>query len=219
LLTGYKVMGAKFVNYQVKSNSQTDVVNAVQNLSLGKCYISPPLGGWITVYDENSDNFSNPNLYDDIVNLARLLSNNLSTVVFAFIVFGGITFIYFAFDNGNLVDEFYDDPENGYTFGFSEFDTQVALRFQGCPEKIISYFTPEVTIQQITEILEAAKRSEVDYLGEDVLWHLAPLMGIDEYRATQGFTYFEDELSYPEEDRDIKDAEQFILVDCSQHRR
>jgi hypothetical protein len=31
-------MGSQFVNYQVKSNSQTDVVNAVQNLSLGKLF-------------------------------------------------------------------------------------------------------------------------------------------------------------------------------------
>lgn len=41
---------------------------------------------------------------------------------------------------------------------------------------------------------------------------------MNEYKAIQGYKHFENELSLLEEDRDIKDAEKFILVDCSKGR-
>jgi hypothetical protein len=209
-------MGEQFVNYQVKHDTQTDVANAIQYLSSGKCYVSPPLGGWVSIYHEPSENFYNPNFDRYIFDLACSLSSRLNTTVFAFIVLSGVHCIYIAFDKGNLVDEFYEDPENGCTFGFKKFDKQVSARYMGHPEKIIPYFNSEVKIEQIAEILDKARKRDVQYLGEDVLLNLAPLMEIDEYRVIKGFSYFETELSYPEEDRDVHDTDKFVFLNMSE---
>lgn len=124
-------MAAQFVNYQVKFDSQADVVKTAEKLSSGKCYVSPPERGWISVYDEMSENYYNPNLYEYIVNFASSMSGHLNTSVFAFVVFNGVEFFYFLYKNGDLLDEFCDNPKTSYTFGFKKFNREVEIRFQG----------------------------------------------------------------------------------------
>jgi hypothetical protein len=206
-------MGEQFVNYQFKSNSQENVVNAIRCSSLRDCYVSPSSGGWVTVYDRLSEDFRDRNLDNYVVETARSLSSNLDTAAFAFVVLGGINFLYFVFDKGELIDEFYDDPANGYHFGFHRYDQQVSVRYQGCPGKIMPYFQSEVTVEQITHILKRARTRDANCLfGEDVIHELAPLMGIDESRAIMGFRYFETEISYPKEKQNVQDLEDYVCV-------
>lgn len=207
-------MGQQFVNYQVKFNSQAEVAKIVEKLSSGKCYVSPPEGGWISIYDEMSENYYNPNLYEYIVNFASSLSSNLNTLVFAFVVFSGVEFFYFLYKNGDLLDEFCDDSKRSYTFGFKEYNGEVEIRFQGKPEKFLPYCISGTTIENIIEVLNSIKKAEIDYLGEDGILHLSPLLGMNEYKVIQGYKYFENELSLCEEERDIKNAENFIFIDC-----
>jgi hypothetical protein len=204
-------MGEQFVNYQIRSDSQTIVVEALQQLSVDKCYVSPPSGGWISIYDKMSEDFRNPHLYDYILNFASFLSKTLRLPVFIFIVFSGLNFLYFAFDDGVLIDEFYDDPENGYRFGFDKFDICTKERFQGCPEKIVSYFKPNTLPEEVASLLSHAKARDNHYLGEDVIYHLAPLMGLDECRSVMGFKYLELELI--ESNEMINDFDEYALVE------
>lgn len=207
-------MGEQFVNYQVKCDSQADVVKTVEKLSSGKCYVSPPEREWISIYDEMSEDYLNPDLYEYIVNFSSSMSGDLNTSVFAFVVFDGVEFFYFLYKNGDLLDEFCDDPKRSYTFGFKKYNREVEIRFEGVPEKLLPYSISGTTIENIIEILNYIKKAEDGYLGEDAILHLVPLLGMNEYRAIKGYKYFENELSLSEEDRDIKDVEKFIFIDC-----
>jgi hypothetical protein len=191
-------MGNQFVNYQVKSESTSRVANCINKISSGKTYVSSPKEGWITVYNEKSEDWYDGNTDVYIINLAKILSNELETVVFAFVVFGGINFLYFCYYNGRLVDEFYDRPQEGYTFDFNKFNREVAMRFYGQPQKILPYCKSETTEQQIFDILDLSRKGDTSHLGEDGLLHLTTLLGIDEIRAMIGYKDFETELLYAE---------------------
>lgn len=209
-------MGTWFVNYQVRSDSQVDVAEIVKQLSSGKCYISPPEGGWISVYDEMSENYQNPQLYEYITNVVSAISSQLNTSVFAFIVFSGVEFFYFLYKNGQVCDEFCDDPQNSFTFGFKQFNKEVQRRFQGKPENLLPYSISGTTVEEIIEVLNSIKKGETDYLGEDGILHLAPLLGMNEYRAIQGYKHIENEFSLSVEYQDIQDIENFIFIDYQQ---
>jgi hypothetical protein len=203
-------MGNQFVNYQVKSESTSRVANCINKISSGKTYVSSPKEGWITAYNEKSEDWYDGNTDIYIINLAKMLSNELETVVFAFVVFGGIHFLYFCYCNGRLVDEFYDHPQEGYTFDFKKFNSEIAIRFYGQPRKILPYCKFETTEQQIFDILDSSRKGDISYLGEDGLLHLTTLLGIDEIRAMIGYKDFETELLNAEI-ADI-DLESFTLV-------
>jgi hypothetical protein len=205
-------MGNQFVNYQIKSKSTLKVVDSIGKISSGKSYISSPIEEWITIYDEKSENWREQSTDAYIINTTKYLSADLGTVVFAFIVFGGINFLYFCYDNGELIDEFYDDPKQGYTFDFKRFNSEVATRFYGHPHKILPYCKLQITEKQIFDILNYSRKRDSSYLGEDGLLHLTSLLGIDESRSLIGYKDFKTELSYPAEDRDI-DSENFTLVE------
>lgn len=211
-------MGAQFINYQVKCDSQADAVKIVRRLSSGKCYVSPPEKGWISIYDEMSENYYNPNLYEYIVNFASSMSGYLNTSVFAFVVFNGVDFLYFLYKKGDLLDEFCCAPKLSYTFGFKKYNQDVEIRFQGAPEKLLPYSISGTTIENIIKVVNSIKKAEDNYLGEDGILHLVPLFGMNEYKAIQGYKYFENQLALSEEERDIKDAEEFIFLDCSKGR-
>jgi hypothetical protein len=203
-------MGNQFVNYQVKSESTSRVANCINKISSGKTYVSSPKEGWITVYNEKSEDWYDGNTDSYIINIAKCLSGDTETVVFAFIVFGGINFLYFCYCNGELIDEFYDDPKKGYAFAFKKFNRDVAMRFYGQPQKILPYCKSEITEARIFDILDFSRKRETSYLGEDGLLHLTTLLGIDEIRAMIGYKDFEIELLNAEI-ADI-DLESFTLV-------
>ncbi len=203
-------MGNQFVNYQVKSESTSKVISCINKISAGKTYVSSPKEGWITAYNEKSEDWSDRNIDRYIINLAKCLSEDTETVVFAFVVFGGINFLYFCYYNGETIDEFYDDPKKGYTFAFKKFNRDVAIRFYGQPQKILPYCKSEVIEEQISDVLDYSRKREPNYLGEDGLLRLTTLLGIDENRAMIGYKDFEVEL-LNHEDADI-DLESFTLV-------
>jgi hypothetical protein len=75
-------MGASFTNYQVRSNSASAVRDALVPLVRARACVSPPKGGWVTVYDEASDEQD-----DEVIrHLAEGLSRTLNTAVLAFLV-------------------------------------------------------------------------------------------------------------------------------------
>ncbi len=173
-------MGEKFVNYQVRCDSQHDVALVVKKITQNQAYVSPSKNGWITVYDQTSEKFN----HDCIRNFIQKLSAHLSTTVFAFIVFSGLHFIYLLYDKGEIIDEFYDDPEDE-TFGYDYADDLIIKRFQGNPSKLLKYCTEGTKEEKFSELFASLKQRDLEYLGQEAVYNFAPLFNIDVAMACQ----------------------------------
>src|SRR5438874_2591578 len=101
------IMGAFFTNYQLRTEDSSAVANAVKPLASPRAYVSPPKNGWVTVYEEKSDE------QDDAVlrKIAMALSRSLKTAVFAFLVHDSDVLMYWLYNNGQIVDEFNSAPD------------------------------------------------------------------------------------------------------------
>ncbi len=108
------------------------------------------------------------------------------------------------------IDEFYDDPQQGYEFGFEHADEAVVQRFQGRPETLLTLCPSGTTLEAVSQFLELCRGRDTDYLGNSAPYHLAELLNINQDRAILGFHSFEaDELKALGE---IEDAEDFVHV-------
>ncbi|MBP0009302.1 MULTISPECIES: hypothetical protein [unclassified Roseofilum] len=215
-------MGEKFVNYQVKSSSLSvfsisDICEAVKKITKSQAYITPEKNGWFSIYDRTSEEF----IYHEISAFAQKVSEALSSTVFAFIVLSGINFIYLLYDSGELIDEFYDDPES-FTFGYEYVNDKIRKQFQGNPQKILTYCVEGTTLQDLLHFFDICKKNEMDhydgkkiqYYGMDAVEEFVVFLGIDEERATTGYKYLEDDKFYGT-GLEMEDAEDFILVEAS----
>jgi hypothetical protein len=203
-------MGSFFVNYQIKSNDQAKVVAAASELVQGRAYVSPPKTGWVTLYDETSDQ-------QDAYEIGRLgseLSTKLETVVFAFIVHDSSMFIYYLFDNGDLLDEYNSTPPP--TNDAAEDDQKI--RFAGRSEILINYCVPgttrgdlEVILQRGENLAEGGFASSV--YAEERLHPLASALQMDDLRTTLSYGDFDQQqASMPE-------GKAFQKIDSKKSRR
>ncbi len=200
-------MGEKFVNYQVKWVSQHHVAQIVERITRNQAYVSPSKNGWITVYDQTSEEFNR----DYIRYFVQELSTKLSTTVFTFMVYRGLNFVYLLYECGEIIDEFDNDTE-GEIFG-EEYARDIYInRFQGDSNKLLKYCTTSTNQQSISEFLVSCRQRDVEYLGQNAAYELAYLLGMDIKRATIGYSYFEDNNLYVATEFYIEEAEQFLLV-------
>ncbi|GAA6622438.1 hypothetical protein [Scytonema sp. NUACC26] len=130
-----KENGISFTNYQVRSNSTDEVARVLKDVVRTKAYVSPSKNGWITVYDEMSDEEMD---YYELHHISQKLSSSLSTVVFVFFVYRSSYLIYFLYDLGELVDEYHSEPE-GFRFGFELVNDSILDRFRGNPQIVWKY--------------------------------------------------------------------------------
>ena len=70
-------MGASFTNCQVRSDDANAVAAALTPLLKTRGYVSPPYGGWVTVYDEATESQDSKLL----TTLAKELSKALTDVL------------------------------------------------------------------------------------------------------------------------------------------
>ncbi len=189
-------MGAFLTNYQIRSDDSAAVRTALEPLAPGRAYVSPAKNGWVTVYEETSDD------QDDAVlrKLAMGLSRSLKTAVFAFLVHDSDVLMYFLYRNGQIEDEYNSAPDY---FGDGG-DADDEGRYRGDVDALLPYCLPGTTRAQLDEILHPADEAPV--FAESALGELAKLLGIDESRVTLGFRYFE------EEGDALDDADQFEQV-------
>lgn len=212
-------MGEKFVNYQVKNRSISnllisDVCEAVKSITKRQAYITPEKNGWFSIYDQTSEQF----IYEDISGFAQKVSERLSSTVLAIIVLSGINFIYLLYQSGELIDEFYDDPES-FTFGYEYVNDRIREKFQGNPQKVLNYCVQGTNIEEVLSFFDICKKNEMDYYdsekihyyGMDAVEEFVVFLGIDEERATIGYKYIENDKLYGIS-VDIEDIEDFILV-------
>ena len=203
-------MGEFFVNYQIRSTDQSQVVAAAGELVQRRAYISPPANGWVTLYDENSDS-------QDAYEIGRIgseLSARLGTVVFAFIVHDSAMFLYYLFDNGDLLDEYNSTPPPNH----AEAEEDQRNRFAGRPEILVNYCAPgtsrgdlEVALRRSDSLAEGGFASSVH--AEERLHPLAKALQMDDLRTTLGFTDFDRrQISIPQ-------GPDFVKIDGRKMRR
>jgi hypothetical protein len=176
-------MGSFITNYQVRSDSTAAVSKALAPLAETGAYVSPPQNGWVTVYDEASDD-QDDRIIDEV---GRGLSRALSTSVLAFLVHDSDIFHYWLFQKGELIDEFDSNPEY---FGHRVSEARLS-RLRGNPEALLPLCRPGITRAQIETILHDP--DTLAAMADDILSDLADVLGIDEGRALLRFHYFEEE--------------------------
>jgi hypothetical protein len=203
-------MGAFFVNYQIKSTDQSKVVAVAGELVQGRAYISPPKAGWVTLYDEVSES-------QDAYEIGRIgseLSARLETVVFAFIVNDSTMFLYYLFDNGDLLDEYNSTPPPNH----AQAEADQLDRFTGRPEILMNYCAPgthrgdvEMALLRGDSLKEGGFASSV--YAEERLHPLAIVLQMDDLRTTLGFIDFDRrQLSIPQ-------GREFVKIDGRKLRR
>lgn len=175
-------MGAFFTNYHVRTDSSSAVRQALLGLVRARAYVSPPKNGWITIYDEASDE-------QDSAILKRMaggISKALGTAVLALLVHDSDIAAYWLYQNGTLVDEFDSNPDY-----YKRVKDAERARLRGNPDALLPLCAPGTTLAQIDSILHDPDGPPI--IAEQIFTELAPLLGIDEARITLGFTYFEEE--------------------------
>jgi hypothetical protein len=176
-------MGSFFTNFHVRSESVAEVVRSVTPLVERRAYVSPPRNGWITIYDEASDD------QDDAIirRIASGVSKALQTSVVAFLVHDSDIAAYWIYQNGQLNDEFNSAPDY---FG-AKVSAQTAARVRGNTDTLLPLCTPETTRAQVEAVLHPPGGFAL--MGEDIVSDIGELLGLDESRRTLGFRYFEEE--------------------------
>ncbi|GIW06717.1 MAG: hypothetical protein KatS3mg060_1522 [Dehalococcoidia bacterium] len=161
-------MSATFANISVRTDQQETVYELVDD---GDAFISPPILGWVTVFDRQASEGDLSRLAE----LAALLSEALQTAAIAFMVIDGDAFFYLVFDNGTLQDEYASDPD---FFGDASPEERIALR--GQPERLLPFAIPGTRVDHLRAILTSA-----DMPAADRCRAIAARLGIE--NATLGF--------------------------------
>jgi len=177
-------MGSFFTNFHIRTDSQDKVRAALTPLVKGRAYVSPPGNGWVTLYDEASDD------QDEtiICKTAEALSKKLHTAVLAFLVHDSDVAKYWLYRDGKLADEFNSAPDY---FGES-VSKATRARVRGKSEALRPLcVSGAATMGRLEAILHPAGGQPL--MAEDTVTDLAELLGIDAVRATIGFRYFEEE--------------------------
>lgn len=176
-------MGAFFTNYQVRAKSTSAVKKALQPLVRSRAYVSPEKSGWVTAYDESSDEQDEEKLN----HIAAGLSKVLDTAVLAILVHDSDVAAYWLYQNGEIKDEFNSDPNY-----FSEnLDVKTLARVRGSSDVLLPLCVAGTTRKDIEAIIHPADGFPV--MAEEIFVNLAKLLGIDDARIGLGFTYFEEE--------------------------
>jgi hypothetical protein len=175
-------MGSFFTNYQVRGKSTTEVRDALAPLVETRAYVSPEKGGWVTVYDEASDDQND----ETFKHIAAELSRKLQTAVFAFLVHDSDIAIYWLCQNGALIDEFNSAPDY-----FKEAGEKAKARVRGKAEALLPLCVAGTSLAQVEEVIHPADGFAP--FAEEIFNDLAKLLGIEDARMSLGFKYFDEE--------------------------
>jgi len=203
-------MSASFVNYQIRSDDQAAVVAAASELVKGRAFVSPARNRWVTLYDENSE-------LQDAYEIGRLggeLSARLNTAVIAFLVHDSSLFVYYLFENGDLLDEFHSAPPPAS----ADADPEQRTRFTGRPEILLRYCVPGTTRSDLeVPLLGSDSFAEGGFASlvnaEERLHPLAAALNIDDLRIMLGFGDFDRRKTM------IADSASFQKIDGRKLRR
>ena len=175
-------MGAFFTNYQIRATA-SKVKKALEKVVDARAYISPEKNGWVTVYDESSDEQNEA----IITRVAAALSKSLKTDVLAFLVHDSDVAMYWLYQAGAIKDEFNSAPD----YFDEDIDDETRARFRGNPEALLPLCIPGTTREDIEAVIHPA--DGLPLMAEGVFSDLAKLLGMDDARVALGFKYFDEE--------------------------
>jgi hypothetical protein len=162
-------MSDTFANVSVRTDRHDAVFDLIDD---GEAFISPPILGWVTVFDREASAGDLARLAD----LAARLSGALHCPALAFLVMQGEAFFYLLFEDGALTDEYASDPD---FFGDATPEERSAL--WGQPERLLPFLIPGARLDHLQAILHAPGVPATDRCRA-----LAARLGIE--NATLGFT-------------------------------
>jgi ankyrin repeat protein len=168
-------MGASFTNCHVRTSDVPACVKVVAELARTRALLTDCKKGWITVYDETSESQD----LTEVTRIAKGLSRKLGADVFTFLLHDSDVFIYQAYRNGKLIDQFSSRPDY-----FDDVSKAERKKWAGDFKKLRPLLPAGVSIERFREVLE--KRPAFQ---EQLVSTFARLMGIDAVRATVGFHY------------------------------
>ena len=195
-------MGSFFVNYQVRETKTAKIIKTLQNLIESRAYVSSFKQGWVSVYDEFSDQQNEQELH----RLAKDLSDHLATDVLAFLVHDSDILIYLIYKQGKLVDEYNSRPDY-----WEKVSSTTRNRLKGKPEALLPYCKLGTSSQEIVDILNKKYTFE-----EDKLIELAALLNIDQERICLDFASIEQGILEEEEPENFKLVSRFGLASIEQ---
>jgi hypothetical protein len=178
-------MGDSYVNYQIRTTDPAAVVAVAEQYISARALVSPERNGWVTIYDETSDQPDQA----EIDRLAHDLSLALRAPLFVFFVHDSVLLAYFLFDEeGCLIDEFNSAPDY---FGDIASD-EARQRLAGNPISLEPYCKSGTSRADIEAVLNYARAPREGGFATSIpadqrLRHLAAVLGIDGRRATLGF--------------------------------
>lgn len=176
-------MGASFTNYQVLAKSASKIKKALEPLVKSRAYVSPEKNGWVTVYDESSDDQNEA----VITHIATELSKSLVTTVLACLVHDSDIAAYWLYQSGALTDEFNSAPDY---FG-NEVDDKTRARLSGNSDVLLPLCVASTTREEIEAVIHPS--DDFPMMAEGIFVDLAKLLGIDDARIGLGFTCFDNE--------------------------
>ena len=154
-------MGSSFTNLQVRSTDHDRVVGAMQEAEVLPAYVSTPsTSGWISVYPRTTEDQDEEGLKD----IAKMLSEKLGTAAFGVLVHDSDIFMYFAAENGLLVDEYNSDP--GY------FDGKNVKPTGGDMDFLARFSQPEFSKADLVSTF-SSKKENLLVGATKFMWHLA----------------------------------------------
>lgn len=195
-------VGTFFVNYQVRETKTAKIIKTLQNLIESRAYVSSFKQGWVSVYDEFSDQQNEQELH----RLAKDLSDHLATDVLAFLVHDSDILIYLIYKQGKLVDEYNSRPDY-----WEKVSSTTRNRLKGKPEALLPYCKLGTSSQEIVDILNKKYTFE-----EDKLIELAALLNIDEERICLDFASIEQGILEEEEPENFKLVSRFGIASIEQ---
>lgn len=195
-------VGTFFVNYQVRETKTAKIIKTLQNLIESRAYVSSFKQGWVSVYDEFSDQQNEQELH----RLAKDLSDHLATDVLAFLVHDSDILIYLIYKQGKLVDEYNSRPDY-----WEKVSSTTRNRLKGKPEALLPYCKLGTSSQEIVDILNKKYTFE-----EDKLIELAALLNIDQERICSDFASIEQGILEEEEPENFKLVSRFGIASIEQ---
>jgi len=188
-------VGGFLANINVRSNDASAVAAAFRRLPRREgALIAPPVNGWVTVFDQVSDEGADE---DRLSGYTVMLSQSLNTAAIGFLVYDSDVLLCTAAEGGRIVDRYSSWPDY--------FDESLpegeARKLAGNPDALA-----RLTGADATAIVRAL-RNECDF-AEEALAALVEALGLPPHAARWGWTYLHD----PEEAERPAGFDRFIEV-------
>ena len=177
-------MGNFYVTHSVKHADQQAVAEVLRG-GRRSAYVTPPAGGYVVVYDEESDSQD----AEEVASVGKLLSRKLQAPVLAVMNHDDDVLYYWLFEQGKEVDDYCSCPDYFGEDDSDEYDEDAEPEERGGDADLLC---------RVLGVPEAVEAVEAIIHGEEgavfvVQQHaaLAEALGLPKFSVGMGFRYLE----------------------------